>query len=110
MNNIYNKMFLTKKYDQTNRDMYKSDNHTVGNANFFKGKIARLPEYYYDVLEAGSRREYTEDDKALVIQRAVDEKAYLQKKLIDEYAERELVVIDENTPIICKEINCVPKK
>ena len=55
-----------------------------------------------------------------MIQRAVDEKAYLQKKLIDEYAERELVVIDENThevtrinphlPIICKEINCAPKK
>ena len=103
-------MFITKKYDQTNRDMYKSDNQTIGNANFFKGKIARLPEYYYDVLEADARREYTEEDRLLAIQKAREEKAILLQKLKEEYEERELVVIDENTTIICNVVKCDLKK
>jgi len=103
-------MFITKKFDQTNRDMYKSDNQTIGNANFFKGKIARLPEYYYDVLEANARVEYSEEDRLLAIQKAREEKAILQQKLKEEYEERELVVIDENTPIICNVVKCDLKK
>ena len=56
-------MFITKRIDTNNLDNFKPCNRTIGNASFFKGKIGRLPEYYYDVLEARSRIEYSDEDR-----------------------------------------------
>ena len=94
------------KFNHDNLELYKPDNQTIGNSNFFKGKIARLPEYYYDVLEANARIEYSEEDRLLAIAKAREEKAILQQKLKEEYEERELVVINENTPILCNVVKC----
>jgi len=97
-------MFCVKKFDQADMELYKSSNQTVGNANFFKNKIPRLPEHYYDILEASSRREYTEEDQKEVIKRAMQEKKDYENKLMAEYQERENVVIDENTELKCKSV------
>jgi len=80
-------MFKTK-FNHDDLELYKPDNATIGNANFFKGKISKLPDYYYDVMEANARREYSEEERLLVIENARKLKAMEQKKLMDEYEER----------------------
>ena len=74
-------MFLVKKFDQNDLELYKPCNHTIGNATFFKGKICRLPDYYYDVLEASARVEYSDEERQLlvVIDRALQEKKIFKK-------------------------------
>lgn len=97
-------MFITKKHNQDDLDLYKSSNQTVGNANFFKNKLPRLPDYYYDALESTARREYTEEDQKQAIEYAKKQKQDYDNKLMAEYAERENVVIDENTKLKCKSL------
>jgi hypothetical protein len=97
-------MFVTKKFDTNNIDNFKPCNQTIGNASFFKGKISKLPDYYYDVLEARSRIEYSDEDRQIAIDRALQEKKQIQQKLIDELLDRETHVIGENAEIISKPI------
>ena len=40
-------MFVTKKFNQDDLEIYKPSNLTVGTANFFRGKLPGLPDYYY---------------------------------------------------------------
>ena len=95
-------MFLVKKFDQNDLELYKPCNQTIGNATFFKGKISRLPDYYYDVLEASARVEYSDEERQLVIDRALQEKKDFQKKLIEEMLDRQKHIIGENVEIIYK--------
>ena len=93
-------MFITKRIDTNNLDNFKPCNRTIGNASFFKGKIGRLPEYYYDVLEARSRIEYSDEDRQNAIEVALQQKKDLQNKLIEEMLDRGTHIIGEITEII----------
>ena len=97
-------MFVVKKFDQENLENYKTTNQTIGNATFYREKFPRLPEYYYDLLESRSRREYTEEDQLQAIEYAKKQKLDYQNKLMAEYQDRENVVIDENSKIKCKPV------
>ena len=95
-------MFITKRIDTNNLDNFKPCNRTIGNASFFKGKIGRLPDYYYDVLEATARVEYSDEDRQNAIDMALQQKKDLQNKLIEEMFDRGKHIIGENIEIKCK--------
>jgi len=90
-------MFVVKKFDQDDLELYKPSNLTVGNANFFKSKLPGLPDYYFDALESSARREYTEEDKRQAVEKARKEKKELENKLMAEYLERcNIIISDDN--------------
>ena len=88
-------MFVTKKFNQDDLEIYKPSNLTVGTANFFRGKLPGLPDYYYDALESSARREYTDEEKLEAIARARKEKKELENKLMLEYLERTKIIISD---------------
>ena len=97
-------MFITKKHNQDDLELYKPSNQTIGNATFYREKFPRLPDYYYDLLESRSRREYTEEDQLQAIEYAKKQKLDYQNKLMAEYQDREKEIIDENSKIKCKPV------
>ena len=88
-------MFVTKKFNQDDLEIYKPTNLTVGTANFFRGKLPGLPDYYYDALESSARREYSEEEKEEAIARARKEKKEIENKLMLEYLERTKIIISD---------------
>jgi len=82
-------MDFKKRFDYSDINNFLPDNFTAGTTEYFRQKLPRLPEEEYLILEAKTRKEYTEVDKSDTYERVKKYKQELADKIIKELEERE---------------------
>ncbi len=82
-------MDFKKRFDYSDINNFLPDNFTAGTTEFYRNKIARLPDEEYLILEAKTREEYNENDVKEVYEQVNKYKQDYASKILKELAERE---------------------
>lgn len=82
-------MDFNRKFDYGDQYAFLPDNKTIGTKEYFKRKYGeKFPEYIYDLLEANHRQEYSEEDKAQLLEAIFAYQREQNEKLMREFEER----------------------
>ena len=90
-------MDFNRKHDYSDQYAFLPDNNTIGTKEYFKKKYGdKFPEYIYDIMEAEHRIEYSEEDKANLIQAIARIQQEQNEKLMAEFESRKTQVSPTN--------------
>lgn len=90
-------MDFNRKFDYGDKYAFLPDNHTIGTKEYFKRKYGdKFPDHIYDILEANHRQEYTEQDKAQLMDAIFTLQREQNEKLMREFEDRTAELSHDN--------------